>query len=219
MTDARGHFEITNLLRGRYQIVAEAQAGKLRGGAVDVTTDAQVSIRLASVSSLRGTVHGPHGPTELFSVHLEGPTFDTGSFTDGAFVFPRLDPGDYTIDVESTDGTGRAKVRVSSDEDASVDILLVANGTITGRVVDKAGKPLSGMGVALIPEQPPGQLSIMLHEPPPSSGPDGRFRVEGPAGTRTLVILSRKPTAKRGISVASDNTLDIGDVMVDEQQK
>lgn len=235
MTDARGHFELTNLLRGRYQVVAEAQSGRLRGAAVDVTTDAQISIRLANVSSLRGTVHGPRGPTDLFSVVLKGPidsrsstdgafvfprptgpTVVSRSFTDGAFVFPRLEPGDYSIDVESTDGTGKAKVRVASDEAASVDILLVANGTVTGRLVDKAGKPLSGLGVVLIPDQPPGRLQIEIHAPPPSSGPDGRFLVEGPPGTRTLAILCRKPTARRGLSVVAGNTIDVGDVTVDE---
>jgi hypothetical protein len=238
MTDARGHFEVTNLLRGRYQVVAEAQAGKLRGGAADVTTDAQISIRLAGVSSLRGTVHGPHGPTDLFSVLLEGPidarssagaapvfppptgpTVESRSFTNGAFVFPRLEPGEYSIAVESTDGTGKANVRVSSDEAASVDISLVANGTVTGRLVDKAGNPLSGIGVVLIPDQPPGQLQIEIHEPPPTSGPDGRFRVEGAPGMRTLATLGNTPTAKRGISVAAGSTIDVGDVTVDEPPK
>lgn len=219
MTDAHGHFELTGLPPGRYQVFAEAQAGKLRGGVADVTTDAEIAIRLAAVGSLRGTVHGPRGPADLFSVELDGPSGDAGSFTDGEFTFPRLDPGDYSIEVESSDGTGRATVRVSPDDVASVDIELVANGTVTGRVVDKAGKPISGMGVALIPDQPPGQLDIQLHQPPPSTGPDGRFLVQGPPGARTLVILGRKPTAKRGLSVAAGGTLDVGDVIVDEQPK
>ena len=93
------------------------------------------------------------------------------------------------------------------------------NGTVTGRVVDKAGKPISGMGVALIPDQPPGRLDISLHETPPSSGPDGRFQVAGPPGTRTLLILSREPTVKRGVSVAAGNTIDVGDMTVDKQQR
>jgi len=215
MTDARGHFELTSLPPGRYQVVAEAQGGKLRGGAEDVTTNAQIAIRLASPGSLRGTVHGPKGPTDLFSIDLSGPSGNQGSFTDGAFVFPRLDPGDYSLDVESTDGTGSAKVHVGSDE-ASVDIVLVGNGTVTGRVVDKTGKPVSGLGVALIPDQPPGQLSVSLHQDPPTNGPDGRFAVQGPPGMRTLVVLGRKFTAKRGVSVAAGGTMDVGDVMIDE---
>jgi hypothetical protein len=75
------------------------------------------------------------------------------------------------------------------------------------------------MGVALIPDQPPGQLQISLHEQPPSSGSDGRFRVAGPPGTRTLIVLGRTPTAKRGLAVAADTTVDVGDVTVDEPPK
>ena len=219
MTDARGHFELTSLLRGRYQVYAEAEGGKLRGGAADVTTDAQISIRLAGVASLHGTVHGARGPTELFSVAVSGPTFDDASFTGGAFDFPRLDPGDYTIEVTSNDGTGQAKVHVSSDQAASVDIALIANGTVTGRVVDKSGKPVSGIGVALIPDQPPGQMQIALHEQPPTTGPDGRFQVDGPPGPRTLVVMGFPPTAKRGVPVASGTTLDVGDVVQSEPPK
>jgi protocatechuate 3,4-dioxygenase beta subunit len=219
MTDARGHFELTSLLRGRYQVYAEAEGGKLRGGRADVTTDAEITIRLAGVASLHGTVHGARGPTELFSVTLAGPTFDGGSFTGGAFDFPRLDPGDYTIDVTSTDGTGQAKLRVVPDQAASVDIALVANGMVTGRVVDKAGKPVSGIGVALIPDQPPGQMQIALQEQPPTTGPDGRFQVEGAPGPRTLVVLGFPPTAKRGVPVASGDTLDVGDVLLNEPPK
>jgi hypothetical protein len=230
MTDARGRFAVTNLLRGRYQVVAEAQAGKLRGGAVDVTTDAQISVRLASVGSLRGTVRGARGPADLFTVILKGPlgsftergfafppptepTVVTRSFTDGAFAFPRLEPGDYTVDVESAGGTGVAKVRVASDE-AVVEIALVANGIVTGRLVDRSGKPVSGLGVVLLPDQPPGQLQIEIHALPPTSGPDGRFQVEGPPGTRTLAVLGMPRTAKRGLTVSAGTEVDVGDVTV-----
>jgi RNA polymerase sigma factor (sigma-70 family) len=221
LTDARGHFELTNLSHGRYQVVAEARSGKLRGRAADVTTDTSITIRLASVSSLHGTVHGSRGPTALFSVRLapEDATeaVDIRSFTDGAFVFSRLDPGDYTIDVTSSDGTAKATAHVLSNETASVDVLLVANGTVTGRLVDKAGKPLSGMAVALIPEQPPGQLQIEINEQPATSGADGRFQVEGPPGVRTLAVLGPAPTLKRGLSVTASTTIDVGDVVVVEQ--
>ncbi len=242
LTDARGHFALTGLLHGNYQVVAEAQAGKLRGRAADVSTGTRVTIRLATVSSLRGTVHGAHGPTDLFSVQLVGPTtglpealptsgpmpfsavppapVDIRSFSDGAFVFPRLDPGDYTLDVTSSDGTGKATAHVSSSETASVDILLVANGTVTGRLVDKAGKPLSGMAVALVPDLPGAETHIELHDQPPTSGPDGRFRVDGPPGTWTLVGLGHlPPPVKRGVSVTASHTIDVGDVVVAAQPR
>jgi len=227
LSDGHGHFEVTNLLPGKYQVVVEARGGQLRGGAADVTTDADLAIGLVNESALHGTVHGSRGPTELFSVRVASPSAGdpnafpppsgrlyTGSFTDGAFVFPRIDPGDYTVEVTSTDGTGKATVHVATNEDASIDITLASNGVVTGRVVDAAGKPLSGIGAALIPDQPPGKLNIMLHEEPSTTGPDGRFQAVGPAGTWTLVILGREPNAKRGVAVTAGNTVNIGDVTV-----
>ena len=232
LSDGHGHFALTNLPRGRYQVVAEAQAGKLRGAAADVTTDATITIGLASVSSLRGTVHGARGPTDLFTVLLRGPLggsaagvpgafppptgprLEARSFTDGVFVFPRVAPGDYEIEVSSTDGTGKAQVKVTSDAEASVDIALEANGTTTGRLVDKAGKPLSGIGVTLIPDQPPGQMQVEIHEQPVTSGPDGRFQVEGPPGMRTLVVLATPFVAKRGLSIEAGKNIDVGDLTV-----
>lgn len=211
ITDARGHFEMT-VPPGRYAVTAEAQAGKLRGSAAEVTTDAQVSIQLAATSALHGSVHGARGPTELFTVSLSGPAPDHRQFTGGSFEFRRLAPGDYTIEVESSDGSGRATVRVPTDQ--PIDIALTPNGTVTGRVVDIAGNPVSGIGVALIADQPANQLSIELHEQPVTTGPDGRFSVAGQPGTRTLVVLGSAPTAKRGLAVTAGKTLDLGDLVV-----
>jgi hypothetical protein len=218
LTDARGHFELTNVPHGRYQVIAVAQSGRLSGRAADVTPDAEISIKLATVGSLRGTVRGPRGPTDLFTVQLSGPTSGGRSFTDGHFEFPRVDPGDYTIEVRSSDGAGKATVHVSAGGVASVDIALVAKAIVTGRLVDKSGKPLPGMTVALNPDQPPDELSVLLHELPPTSGPDGRFQVEGEAGKMMLVVLGRPPVLEHGLSLEAGKTIDIGDVTVDKQQ-
>jgi len=157
-------------------------AGRADGGAVaGIIPDREIAVQLVAVSSLHGTVHGARGPSELFSVALEGPTPETSSFTDGAFEFPRVDPGDYTIEVTSSDGTGSASVHVASGESGSVDITLIANATVTGRLVDKSGKPIAGMSVAIIPDQPPGKLSIAVTAPPPSSAPDGTLSGRRPA--------------------------------------
>ncbi|MEO8704724.1 MAG: carboxypeptidase-like regulatory domain-containing protein, partial [Kofleriaceae bacterium] len=58
LTDASGKFEITGLHHSTYEVVAEAQAGKLRGRAVDVTPDANLTIQALGVTSLSGTVTG-----------------------------------------------------------------------------------------------------------------------------------------------------------------
>ena len=218
LTDVRGHFEMSSVPHGRYQVVAEAQAGQVRGSVAGVIPDREIAIQLVAVSSLLGAVHGAHGPSELFSVAIEGPTSDTSSFTDGSFEFPRVDPGDYTIAVTSSDGTGSATVHVASGEAGSADITLIANATVTGRLVDKTGKPIAGMSVAIIPDQPPGTLSIALTGPPPSSGPDGRFQVDGKPGKMTLVVLGSPPTLKTGLPLEAGQTIDVGDVTVKEPQ-
>jgi hypothetical protein len=165
-----------------------------------------------AVGSLRGTVHGPHGPSELFSVDLAGRTSDRSSFAQGTFVFPRVDPGDYTLEVTSSDGTGRATAHVSAGEVASVDVALVANATVTGRVVDKSGKPVAGVTVVVVSDP----LHIDLRGFPPSSGPDGRFQVQGQAGKMALVVVGDPPTVKPGLLLESGNTIDVGDVTVDK---
>ena len=52
LTDATGHFEIADLPRVSWTVIAEAQAGKLRGRAVHVTPDATITIQA-------GEHHGP----------------------------------------------------------------------------------------------------------------------------------------------------------------
>jgi hypothetical protein len=65
------------------------------------------------------------------------------------------DLADVTIEVTSSDGTGSATVHVASGETGSADITLIANATVTGRFVDKSGKPIAGISVAIITDQPP----------------------------------------------------------------
>lgn len=216
LTDAAGRFELTSVPNGRYQVIAEAQSGKLRGRAADVTPDAAISIRLAAVSTVRGTVHGTHGPTDLFSVWLAGATSKGGTFTDGAFEFTRVDPGDYTMQVTSSDGTGKAIAHVSPGGVASVDIALARKGTVTGRLVDKSGTPLPGLGVTLNQDRVEDQATI--YELPPTSGPDGRFRVDGEVGRMMLVVVVRPPVLKHGLVVEADKTIDVGDIVVNEPQ-
>jgi RNA polymerase sigma-70 factor (ECF subfamily) len=215
LSDTRGQFELANVPHSRYQVLAEAQAGKLRGRAADITPDAEITITLAAVSSLRGTVHGAHGPSELFSVRLTGPTSDQRSFADGAFEFPRVDPGDYTLEVTSSDGTGHATAHVA-DGAAAVDIALVANATVTGRLVDPAGNPVPGMNMTLLADR--DVLQIELHDPPAISGPDGRFSVEAQAGKRMLVVLGHTPTTRRGLALEAGKAIDVGDVIVNEPE-
>ncbi|HEY4242852.1 MAG TPA: carboxypeptidase-like regulatory domain-containing protein [Kofleriaceae bacterium] len=209
LTDASGHYEIDGLPRSVFSVVAEAQKGQLRARRDKITPDATIDLRLAGMTSLVGTAHGPHGPAALFSVELDGPTQASRSFADGAFSFDRVEPGDYTVRVSSSDGNGEAHVTVSANAAASIDVPLVANGVVIGKLVDPSGAPVAGAPVALAPDRGDGNAKVSLSGPPPLSAADGTFRLTAAAGTYIFIALG--PMAhKPGVVVQPGATIDLG---------
>jgi hypothetical protein len=216
LTDAQGRFEIRNLPKAKYDVLAEAQAGKLRGRVEGVEPDAEVQIKALGVTSLSGTVKSATGPTPLFTIELVGPTRAQRTFSDGKFELGRVDPGNYVVKVSSSDGNAEAKVTVSSGQPATVAITLVANAVVVGKLVDSTGKPLAGLPVVVIDDEGEGQTRIVLDGPPATSGPDGKFRVEHKAGKAVLVVMTPpSPVLKRGLPLEAGKTHDVGDVRVD----
>ncbi|HSR98463.1 MAG TPA: carboxypeptidase regulatory-like domain-containing protein [Kofleriaceae bacterium] len=217
LTDAQGHFEIGGLPRATYAVVAEAQRGQLRARNGGVVPDATIELRALGVTSLSGTVAGASGPSTLFSVELDGPTRTTRSFTDGAFTFARVDPGSYTVRVQSRDGNGQATVEVVPNEPATVDIKLASNAIVVGQLVDGSGHPVAGQAVALVPDSGDGRLQIALEGPPPTTGPDGRFRLEHRPGKSVLIVLRQpRPFTRRGLVLEAGKTLDLGAIALDD---
>ncbi len=216
LTDSEGRFAIGGLAHGKYEVIAEAQAGKLRGRIASVTPDATVTVQVLGVTTLSGKVTGPNGPVKMFHVEIEGPTTAARSFTDGAYSLGRVDPGTYRVRVSSTDGNAEGSVVVAPNQPATLDLVLVANAVVVGTVVDKDGKPVPALSVALIPDEGEhGRLSISIEGPPPQTGPDGRFRIEGKAGPMAIVVLGPpRPTVKRGLKLEPGKTLDVGQIVM-----
>lgn len=51
---------------------------------------------------------------------------------------------------------------------------------------------------------------------PPTSGPDGSFRLETKAGPSVLVVLVRpRPFTKKGLLLEAGKTLDVGTIRVE----
>jgi hypothetical protein len=217
LTDESGRFEIRDLPRVPWTVVAEAQAGKLRGRAVRVVPDADIAIQAVGLTELRGKVIAPGGAPPSFQVELSGPTRAQRSFaaSDGTFSFSRIDPGDYTVTVTSSAGNGRATVRIAAGHTANVEIPLGANAVVVGKLVDAAGKPVGGVPLTIIPDSGDGRLQIQLEGPPPTSGPDGTFRLEAKAGpSMLLVMVPPRPIPKRGLNLEAGKTLDVGSITV-----
>ena len=216
LTDAQGRFTIANLPHATYEVIAEAQKGVLRGRVQNITPDANVTITAAGVTTLSGTVTGAGGPAALFSIELEGPTRAARTFTDGKFQLGRVDPGAYTLRVSGSDGNAEVKVTVEPGKPATVDVTLVANAVVVGKLVNPQGKPLANVGVALIPDSGDGRVRLSMDGPPPTSGADGSFRLEAKAGKSILFAMTPpRPFTKRGLELVAGKTLDLGTVSVD----
>ena len=219
LTDASGKFEIPDLPHAAYEVIAEAQAGALRGRAARVTPDATLTIQALGLTSLSGTVRGANGPTAVFRVELAGPIAAARTFTDGTFQFGRVDRGAYTLRVSSADGNAEVKVNVVPNQPTKTDVTLVANAVVTGKVVDDQGKAVAGVGVVLIEDQGEGRTSISLEGPPPKTADDGTFRVEGPARTSALVLMAPpSPTIKRPLALEPGKTLDLGAIRLEPRR-
>jgi hypothetical protein len=216
LTDAQGHYEIRGLLHATYTVIAEAQRGQLRARATDIQPDANVDLQALGVTTLSGTVTGPAGPTALFSVELDGPTRAQRSFTDGKFSFGRVDPGAYTVRVQAGDGNALAKVTVTPNQPATLDVTLAANAVVIGKLVDGSGAPLAGQPVALVHDSGDGHLQIQLDGPPPTTRPDGTFRIEHRAEPAILIVMRPpRPFTRRGLALEAGKTLDLGTLNVD----
>ena len=107
-------------------------------------------------------------------------------------------------------------MKVEPGKPATVDVTLVANAVVVGKLVDPQGKPLANVGVTLIPDTGDGRVKISLEGPPPTSGADGSFRLEGKAGKSILLAMTPpRPFTKRGLELVAGKTLDLGTVSVD----
>src|SRR5262249_29948289 len=98
----------------------------------------------------------------------------------------------------------------------SVEITLTANAVVVGKLVDPAGKALGGLPITIIPDAGDGKLRVEMSGPPPTSNPDGSFRLEAKAGpSALLVLMAPRPFSKRGLVLEAGKTLDVGTITVD----
>jgi protocatechuate 3,4-dioxygenase beta subunit len=213
LTDAQGHYEIRGLPRARYNVVAEARHGQLRARAADVTPDATVNLQALGVTTLSGSVFGPAGPAAVFSVELDGPTRAQRSFADGTYSFGRVDPGAYTLRVQSTEGSAEGKVTVTPNQPATLDLTLTANAVVIGKLVDATGKPVAGQAISLVPDSGDARLQLRVEGPAPTTAPDGSFRLEHRAERCALLVMRPpRPFTRRGLALEAGKTLDLGTI-------
>jgi hypothetical protein len=216
LTGPDGRFALRHLRRGRYQVRAEGDRGRARGSIAGVEPTADVTITLAALTELAGTVTADGRPATDFAVELDGPTRRSQRFVaaDGRFVLGRVDPGEYDVTITSTMGTGHAHVAVVTGQRAEVAIALVQHGRIIGRVVGADGAPMAGAAVVSAPIVS-GSARVSIEGPPPTTGPDGAFAIDAEPGTRMVLVLGgRGPLAEQQVEVKAGATVDVGTLTV-----
>jgi RNA polymerase sigma factor (sigma-70 family) len=117
---------------------------------------------------------------------------------------------------------------VRGDEPAPAVLKLVAAGVLVGRVLDAEGRPVAGARVAYGYRDDKGQEMNLFNAdtelPPATTGPDGRFRLDGLVpglGAKVRVYgvekgdrFLRLSQGKNGWAVRSGETEDLGEVVV-----
>src|SRR5204863_5432595 len=104
------------------------------------------------------------------------PPAQTLTGPDGSYVFTRLEPGEYGVNVQKTgfavgpNTPTRPRVIVVSGQTVqSPDVFMDRGGAIAGRVLDANGDPLTDARVAALQEAPiPAAVLARGYVPPPN---------------------------------------------------
>ncbi|MFE3516339.1 S8 family serine peptidase [Streptomyces sp. NPDC059166] len=131
------------------------------------------------LGGMSGTVTAEGEALAGATVELEGPMYATADTkADGTYALPKLMVGDYTVEVSKYGYvSGRSTVSVTEGGSATVDLELAvaAKATVTG-TLSTAGGPEAGATIS------------WAGAPAVTSGADGGFTLEMPAGKHQLTI-------------------------------
>ncbi len=220
LTGEDGRFEIRGLADVEHLVVAEQAGGSARVREV-ARPDAKIELQLAPLGAVRGTVTVDGQAASGFLVTVKGPTPRTERVRNaGTFEIDRLDPGRYRVEARSLEGSGSATVDVEAGGTAEATIALQRFVKVTGRLVDRSGKPIAGVEAIVGEGDDEGRVEIRRDAADPTHATDaeGRFEVQCAAGKRVILFMEPgKPpraikffTAKLGA-----RELDLGDIVED----
>lgn len=215
LTDEQGRFAFTKLRRGEYTLTAELDGGTHKARLDGVRPDADVTLELAPLGSIEGTVT-INGESIDCLARIIGPTQRNARVRDGKFEVERLDPGRYTIEASTAGGAGSQSVEVEAGATASVALVLERLSEIKGKIIDESGQPLAGVEI-LIGAGEGGRVEISREDGDPQifTAEDGSFVAHAAAGGR--VLLAQQPGTPMPIvihpfAVSPGQDVDLGEL-------
>ena len=181
-------------------VVVEVGAGATISGRVEPATESEVTIEL-------DTETGSFGGGRIMELASGAASDRTGS--DGVFALGPVTPGTHVVVARAADGRkGSATVELTAAGAAAVVIQLEAAASVSGRVVDAAGEPVSDAMVSLKARHADRNVTIIVNgrDMTASQSPthaDGSFEIRGvDAGNYDLSVADVRgdmiPWAKPG---------------------
>ncbi len=164
LTDDEGAFLIQGLQNGTYILMVEAEG--YRAGRMNrvQTGDMGVQIDMIARAAVTGRVLGQGGnPLSDFSCSVLRMNLNSGTVsekimerdfrgeTNGEYVMSGLDPGEYVVlaDAKGYAPSVSGSFKVAESETVgNVTVQMGQGGTLRGRVLDSAGKPIAGAAVS-----------------------------------------------------------------------
>lgn len=219
LTNEKGEFSILDIKKGRYNLTAEGMRGTARAF-MEVETDTAVEVKLATLTSIEGTVTIAGSAVDNFVVHLEGAMRKRKEVRseEGSFVMHRIDPGEYTIRVTAKGGEATEKVVVQAGQVAKITLAMESLIQVEGKVVDESGTPIEGAIPLAAPMSDGGGMMLEVDDDVERTGAGGRFSLGVAPGKYTLVILGESgPMGMQPFEAKSgESVVDLGEVKVSQ---
>jgi RNA polymerase sigma factor (sigma-70 family) len=169
--------------------------------------------------TVKGTVLGPDnqplGGVEVRTLDLMQMPEQT-NVNSGAFVITGIPEGRYRLDFVHAGRKLAGSLALKGDEAEDLTVKLEPWGTVFGRVVDRAGKPLTDVEIfSTIRQQPDPERGDLNTKPTVNA--EGRFRIEGLVPGVKYDALGHSPDKAdgpvlRGVQVRSGEVKDLGDI-------
>ena len=216
-TDASGAFMVVGANAASVTVTAVDPITSFRGSVAATLNRlngfANVTVHLIAAGAIHGTVReatgqasaGPGVKVDLFASSSPSTALAT-TFTDetGAYRFPLVPLGNYTLDASAADGRrGRTTAMLTtSGEDPEKDITFLGRGAVTGTVFNSSKEPVPGAVLTFTSSSIFGGVTINRN-----AEQDGTFRFD-PVFVGNFSITARDPVTDRTAtatgSIASD---------------
>jgi len=191
LTDDEGEFVLDGLFGGDFELRVNGPRGNLETNMTLPAGGEPVRLVLSSVSTLIASVTEDGVAAEGFEIRVaEGPTRVLGPLVkakNGMFRLPRLQAGDYQLEIFTETAYAQAVVAVGPDPETTVELALQARGSVHGLVLEADGTPLEG-GKVMNMDLEYSLRSPSVHEVPIAEDGTFEFQKLRPGRGRLMVL-------------------------------